>query len=180
VGGYYYFVSTLPFPLFGQKPGISFKHFMELARIHLAGPDFNELNFFHQADPAEALKKVLNASARRYLEFDIALRNRLAELRAGKLKADAEKYKRSGIIDTAAMRTARQAFDETNPQKAAEILLRAGYDFLSDLEVWHSFDIDVVLLFSMRLKITEERSRFDAVRGRESFEHELARALEKQ
>jgi hypothetical protein len=179
VAGYYYFIATLPFPLFGQKPGIAFPQFMEQAKIHLLPADFAELESFLEPDPAVALTKTTNPSARRFLSFDVSLRNRLAELRAARLKSDAEKYLRTGFFDAAAARVARAAYEDGNPQKAEETILRARFEAACDLEVGHSFDLDAVLLYSMKLKIAEERSNVDQSRGRESFERELAKALEK-
>jgi hypothetical protein len=94
----------------------------------------------------------------------------LVTLRGKKKRVEAEVYliDSPGIIT--AQQLAREAFSQESPLQAEELLNRARWNFLDDLEVGHYFDIEMILVYALRLQILERKALFDEEKGREMFD----------
>ncbi|MBN1524529.1 MAG: DUF2764 family protein [Spirochaetales bacterium] len=168
MGGFYFFLSSLPFLQFTVKPDISLSSFLDEAAYHTSVAEYEEL----KAMTADTFggKKYTCQSAAKFIAFETTLRNRLAVLRAGRMKEDAEKYLKDTSTETTAELAARAAFEESNPLKAEEILYRARFVFLENMESGHFYDFDALALFALKLKVVERFHRFDAEKGKELYQ----------
>ncbi len=111
-----------------------------------------------------------SASFRRFRDWEIGLRGRLALLRAAARKEDDAQYARlgGGAVETA--RIARSAFEAADPLQAEEILLRARWDMLSGLEILHFFDLEFLVVYFLKLQVLARKARLTSESGLPRFE----------
>ena len=103
-------------------------------------------------------------------QWESSLRNQLVGLRAKSKGVEAEPYQVEAPLIAATEQIAREAFDQESPLQAEDILNRARWSYLDELEVVHYFDIEKILVYSLRLQILQRKALFDAEKGSEMFE----------
>ena len=74
---------------------------------------------------------------------------------------------RDEIVDHSQTLLAEQAFNADSPLMAEEILNKARWRYLDELEFGHYFDIEILVIFFIKLQILERISSFDAEVGSE-------------
>jgi len=97
------------------------------------------------------------------------MRNELVKRRAPKLGLNAEDYMRGNEYDSACARIAEDVFQVESPFTAEEILDRARWRFLEELEIGHYFDIEKLVIYSLKLQILARRSLFSSEKGQEKL-----------
>lgn len=117
-------------------------------------------------DPAACASPAFN----RYREWEIGLRARLALMRAAARKEDETPYARLGGETVETARFARSAFEAPDPLQAEEILLRARWDMLSNLEVLHFFDMEFLVVYFLKLQVLARRALLSQENGRPRFD----------
>lgn len=169
MSSYYYAISSLPML------------FYEMEDIYLDIPDF--LSFCRAWIPkydyklleAASIKEVQNfrvgnSTLKKWNQWEITLRNELVSLRAKEKKEDAQKYLVENEEVLGLANIAREAFTQTSPLSGEEILNKARWQFLDELESGHHFDIDKLIVFHLKLQILSRKSLFQKEKGRENFE----------
>ena len=144
---------------------------MSSCRAHVAP---RELECLEQGNvPASEYPIDDNVSAMKELRYwqrwDLSLRSDLAVLRAQALGWEIEPYQETPR-ELKTFEVAREAMVQSSPYEAEEILDRARWEFLDQLEVGHYFDIEKLLVYLLKIRILERRARFTDNKGTESFE----------
>jgi hypothetical protein len=149
---YYYLICSLPMLHFGAKPPFSSGTFLAKCREFMTEEDSRTLS----SDTPR------NATAKKWADFDTALRNELVRARSARRHADSSPYLRpdcyTGLeiphIVAAALR---------NPSilEAERILDEARWNALSGFECGHYFDADFLVSYGHKLRILE---RWETIR----------------
>lgn len=172
---YYYLVASLPLLFYDSVRVPSRDEFLDTCSQHISSRDYRLLASASTSDlkPVTPSCRTLDL----WREWETALRNELVRLRAKNRRAEAEAYlvESPGIIDAQAV--AREAFGQESPLQAEDMLNRARWGYLDELEVGHYFDIEKILIYALRLQILERKALFDEQKGREMFEEVYGRIL---
>jgi len=155
---YYYLISSLPYLRFEERPPITKEQFLSECRKWLDPTDLRDLNTadikeldIRSGDP-EIIKD--------WKSFDIALRENIADIRRSRKDASQEKVPVSF----------KEVFKAKTPLLVEKRLDRMRWDFIEDREVDRHFDINTLLLYSLKLQILERHATFDQERGKAVFE----------
>lgn len=155
---YYYLVSQLPFLRFNEKTYITRDYLLGEAKKWLNPSDFLifsgvDINSFSDSygDP-----KVL----RDYKKFERNMRNEILLLRKG-LRANGE-HKVSDVL--------QEIVNQGNPLEIEKKLLYLRWRFIEELESGHYFDLDFIILYSLKVQILRRLFVFDKEKGIKKFE----------
>lgn len=148
---YTYLIASLPSLVFGSEPPLSFQGFLDLCRPLIPERDFNLLQ--HSDEESQP-------SLQKWLEFDTALRNELAKIRAARKKIDPVKYlRRDGFVDPYITHSALNAYRNPSPLEGEIMLDRARWRRLDELGTGHYFDLDFLIVYAQKLLILERWQR---------------------
>jgi hypothetical protein len=166
---YYYLVATLPLLLYQSERSLSREEFLELCRTQLGKSDFRILAEadleVHGGRPSGCA--VLDS----WRSWESCLRNELVKLRARRKGVEPAGHLVEAREQLGLGEIARQALGEASPLAAEELLNRARWDYLDQLETMHYFDLSRLVLYSLRLQLLERRrSLADRERGGASFQ----------
>jgi len=164
---YYYLVSTLTLLSYDSEYMASTEYFLEQCEKWLTAGDYLILKNvsiskfdFHKAGCALLDQWQL---------WEVNLRNELVKLRAQKKGIEGDAYLATipEVLGTAEI--AREAVAQESPLTAEELLNRARWSFLDDLEVGRFFTIEKLIIYYLRLQILERKSLFNKEAGSEHY-----------
>lgn len=169
---YYYLVASLPLLSLDAERLWTDEEFLEACRGSLSPRDYRVVAAasLRATAPAEASCPSLEL----WRAWETALRGELASLRGKRAGREpgGEPGRGAGTGGPAfltAQGAARSAFAQESPLQAEEILDRARWAHLDDLEVGHHFDVDKVVLYRLRLQLLRRRALRDPARGERRF-----------
>ena len=162
---YYYVITSLPSLSLSEELPVWKDDFLANCEKYLKKTDFNILESISLFDVEkdEASFDIV----RRFFGWERGVRNALVRLRAEKLGLKPDEFVRGEIVDHSQTLLAEEAFNTDSPLMAEEILNRARWRYLDELEFGHYFDIERLVVFFIKLQILERISSFDAEEGRE-------------
>ncbi len=164
---YYYVIASLPYLSLSEEPYIRRNDFLANCKSYLKRTDFDILESVSLFDTGE--KEVSLGVIRRFFRWDRGIRNVLVRLRAKSLGLEPDEFIRDGIVDHSQELLAEEAFNANSPLMAEDILNKAKWKYLDKLEFGHYFDIEILVIFFIKLQILERISSFDADQGREKL-----------
>jgi hypothetical protein len=167
LSNYYYVVAALPLLHFDKKAAVSVDYFLDFCCGHLKPDDYTLLiraDFQNFSDTFPQAKVYMQ-----YRTWEVALRNELVRLRAAKIEQDAIPYLRPGIEIFSLRTLARKAFEESSPLKGEEILNKARWDYLEELETGHFFDIQKLVIYHLKLQLLNRKACFQDELGKENY-----------
>ena len=165
---YYYLASSLPMLFYETERFPAPDAFVELCRQHVAARDYRLLMnaSIYNLKPARPSCRCLELWRCR----ETALRNELVKLRTKGRAVEADRYLRDAPVIISVQNIVRDAFAQDSPLAAEDILNRGRWSYLDELEVGHYFDLDKLLIYSLRLQILQRKALFDEQKGLEAFE----------
>ena len=145
---YYYFVSQLPFLTFGQESYIDKEKFLDQAKKWLSDKDFLMISDLSLNDfyPGEGDSKVLV----KYKNFERALREEISWFR-----------KNESRIETSFNLNLNQG----TPLEIEKALLHLRWKFIESLEEGHFFDLEILILYFLKVQVLERLLTFDKEKG---------------
>ena len=159
---YYALKASLPMLMFDSAPPLSSTEFMERCEVWVKPDRMAVLRALTEI-PREAPKPSSRflpdnrKAMEHYRDWEIALRNALARLRAVRLGQDPESYLvPTDRYDSDAEAAARTAFNAADPLEKEKALDRARWDFLDGLEWKHTFDFSGLCIYRCNLLILEK------------------------
>lgn len=168
MGNYYYTVSSLPYLDFDAEPVITMHEFIDICQSTLTEDDFKTVESVSLSEPDG-----MNSSIpiiRRWISWESSLRNELVKLRSVKLGVESGLYIRDAEINTEAPGVARNAFKLESALASEEVINKARWDFLDEVEVSHYFDLEKIIVYSLRLQILERKKMFTIKNGDKNFQ----------
>ncbi len=162
---YYYVITSLPYLSLSEELPIRKNDFLANCKNYLKRIDFDILESVSLFDAEE--NEIPLDVIRRFFKWEAGLRNSLVRLRAESLGLEPDEFVRGKIFDHFQALLAEESFNADSPLMAEEILNKARWRYLDELEFEHYFDIERLVIFFIKLQILERTSSFDAVKGRE-------------
>ncbi len=168
MSNYYYTVSSLPYLDFGAEPVITMKEFINICNSTLTEVDFRTVE-----SVSLSLLDEMNSSVSligRWVSWESSLRNELVKLRSVFLGVEPAEYLKDAEINTEASVIAGSAYKLESALDAEEIINKARWDFLDEIEVNHYFDLEKIIVYSLRLQILERKKMFTIENGDKNFQ----------
>lgn len=157
---YTYFIASLPALGFREKPPFSYAEFLNKGREFILARDLEVLKkipSWGEGMPKDMSSDVL----KRWYDFDILLRNALVKLRAARKHKEADKYlhPQKEEISSYTAHIALSAHKNPSLLEAEISLDEARWRFLDDLSFGHYFDRDFLIVYGLKLLISERWER---------------------
>lgn len=164
---YYYLVASLPLLTLDVERFWSADEFLGVCRSNLSARDFRLVSAasLTELGPTQPACRTLEL----WRAWEICLRSELAALRGKRAGREQTATRLEAQFALSAQNAARAAFGQESPLQAEEMLERARWAHLDDLEVGHHFDVDKVVIYHLRLQLLGRRALRDPVRGEERF-----------
>jgi len=162
---YYYVIASLPYLSVNVKSLIGRNDFLANCKNYLKRTDFDMLESVSLFDAEE--NDVSPGVIRCFFRWERGIRNVLVRLRAKSLGLEPDEFIRDGIVDHSQALIAEEAFNADSPLMSEDILNKARWAYLDELGFGHYFDIEILVIFFIKLQILERISSFDAEDGRE-------------
>jgi len=154
-----YLIASLPMLNFMQEPPFSFEDFLARCRGLIAEYEEGILEDIGQG--AEE-KHMAQPSIKKWINFNIMLKNELVKLRAERKKIDPQRYLRpDGYAGPSLYHICLAAVRNPSPQEAEKLLDKARWDYLEDLSFGHYFDFDALLIYAYKLLILQRWSKLN-------------------
>ena len=165
---YYYVVSSLPFLDFDSPPLIKIDEFMSICKSTLIEKEFNILSSVSlmELNTTDSATDVI----KKWLSWEGTLRNEIAKLRAASVDFESEFHGLDFETNLDALIAARNAYKLNSPLMAEKSLNKARWYMLDDLEQGHYFDLEKLIVYSLRLQMLERNSMFTTENGNENFQ----------
>jgi hypothetical protein len=169
LSSHYYFVSSLPLLSYDDRSSRDPATFLQIARSHLTEHDLAKISRC-RIDAPDVVELETRVGSE-YARFERGLRNALVALRAPRRGADPEesiRRDRQGNDDsdqTGVRDLARTAVAEESALAAEDILNRARWSRLDELEAGHYFDTEALAIYYLRLQVLARRSLFHRQEG---------------
>jgi hypothetical protein len=161
---YYFTVSSLPLLLFDAELTLTAESFIGLCKDQLPPSSFSE---FENAIKLEGKMQIKTAEMWRL--WVQSLTCELARLRAQKLGWDFEVLFEMPYFQSTEA-TARESFNEESPLLAEEILNRARWNYLEELEIGHYFDLEKLIIYYFKLVLLNGKSLLTRSNGQDQYE----------
>lgn len=163
---YYFTVSSMPWLDFDSDPPLSMDTFNDVCESTLSEED---CKLVKKASLDDFDFETGNPVLKRWTVFEQSLRNELAKTRGVHLGIDSQQYVRQFIDDTTTPGIAAAAFKQETPLKTELHLLKERWTFLDELEAGHFFDVENLIVYSLRLQILERKAQFTIDEGNVNF-----------
>lgn len=174
-GDLFYFLSTLPMLRWGEKPPMSYADFLAGCREALGDAEavwLARVSLTPGAAPATAL-------AARWQEKETFLRNVLAEQRASRRRQSAARWLRPTTeLSPGERKRIEDAMSQATTWEREQALDQLRWQCLDDLGVGHVFDVTLLEIYALRLRLLEKQQSRQAEPGREAFAALVAAGVE--
>jgi len=159
---YTYLISSLPMLNFAAKTPFSLEVFFAKCKGLIADTNLEILRNACSKD-IDFLNMTAKGRLKEWVNFEVALRNELARIRARGKKIDPAKFIR--LPDYPQFQISRVALAAQRHSayvlEAEKILDQERWDFLEQLSFGHYFDFDFLLIYALKLKILERRDQIE-------------------
>jgi hypothetical protein len=164
---YYYLISSLPLLFFDTEKFPQREEFLEQCRMSMNPVEFDILEScsIELTNADDGLPQVLKD----WYSWEASMRNELALLRSKKLNFSEEYFVKSSVSDNLIRESAKKAFDEKSPLNAEIILDKARWDYLSDNELGHYFDLTFIIIYYLKIQLLQRQADFITEKGITEF-----------
>ena len=171
---YYFTISSLPYLLFYKDLPISKNDFFAISAIELDPKDLLILrsvrlfNTMPEIVPLYVLRK--------WYKWEMGLRNAFVKQRSARLGLNKKEYLKGDdySISSVHFQIVEEAFKTDSPFEAEEMIDKARWRFLDELEFDYCFGLEKLVIYYLRLQILDRRSSFNAEKGIERLDAVLS------
>lgn len=171
---YYFMVASLPLLTYENAAPIRSEEFLDIARANMRPGDVAKV-IGASIDAPQAVACATPAE-RAWRVYERGLRNVLVRARGARRAIDAGQYIRTDYLlhdetERAGLEElAREATSAPSPLTGEDLLNRARWDELESLTAGHSFDVEHVVLYYLKLQLLERRGKFTRDQGEPAFQ----------
>ncbi|MFH1360994.1 MAG: DUF2764 family protein [Candidatus Omnitrophota bacterium] len=163
---YYYLVSSLPLLLFGQRPPVSYDEFLADCQRIMTAQDY-ALMEAAVLRPRPAFQG-RNAVLDQWIQFMNHCCNEIARTCALKARKDPIDYVRGDIsFDPFVADLIHQAEKMHDPLAGEKLLDKAKWQKLDELAGGHHFDLEFLIVYSLKLQMAERYREIESERGKD-------------
>ena len=156
---YVYLISSLPMLNFGQEPPFSFETLLLKCAELIPQQDWEILKGLSQGDIGSQKQTTL----KKWLGFEMMLKNELVRARSLRHKVDPAKYLRpDGYAGQSFYHAATAACKSPSLLEGEKILDIARWNYLDELSFSHYFDLDLLIIYALKLLILERWERINS------------------
>lgn len=163
MASYYYLVASLPMLRYDAKPSITVEQFLDACKTSLSDGDYRLVVSALSGD------KTSNNFLRTYQHFCTMVQSALSEERARKLQLPVEKYRNNGDKSYAVTDAVHLAVANENVLDAEMSLIVLKWKYLDELTAQHTFDIEAVLSYALKLTMIVRKNLFSQEAGNNEF-----------
>ncbi len=150
-------MSSLPTLHFGAKPPFSFEKFLDICRSLISESD---LDVVKSAKEIGEASEDLQPTLKKWRIFDTMLRNELVKIRADRKHINPAPYLRGDASAEPYIRNAAMnAYKSPSLLESERILDRERWRVLDELSLGHYFDLDLLIIYALKLLISEKWDR---------------------
>jgi hypothetical protein len=169
---YTYLISSLPMLHFGIKPPFSWERFLAMCRDLIPQRDWEVLELCGRQSLLE--EPIGQPALKKWVDFEIGLRNELVKVRAARKKIEPAKYlRREGYSEIALYHIAIHSHRIPSLIDSEKFLDQERWQKLEDLSLGHYFDLDFLIMYCLKLRILWRWENFTQA----DKEAQLAQAL---
>lgn len=168
---YYFTVASLPMLFYEVDSYPSSKTLIDLCRQQVSLHDAALLYDIAEmtVPKKDTYHSFTNSTFRRWAEWEISLLTELSNIRAQSLGWESD-FVFDSDLSIATEEIAREAAAQESPLTGEEILNRARWAYLDEIEVGHYFTIDRLIIYLLKIKILERKARFIEPLGQKGFD----------
>jgi len=173
---WYYLVSTLSGLRFGDPPPFDSDAYIALCRSHLSPEQFEALATVSLVPGRHEPCCAAEAS---WQQWETFVRNVLISVRAQRLNMSADKWLRpEKDVFPGIRRRVEEACDQSDPAARERAIDRLRWAFLDGLTVGSEFKFDALVVYRLRLLLTEKWAPREPTRAAQSVAAETERLTE--
>ncbi len=163
MASYYYLVATLPSLRYDGQLPFSTEAFLSLCRHHVQRKHYTLLTM--------AINGLQSSHPfiREYQHFASMVQKELTEQRSRKLSISNPSYKNEGEKETRISDVVRQALSQEDVLQAEMLLLQLHWSFVDELSFLHTFDIEGLLGYALKLRMLQRKHLFTQEEGNAEF-----------
>ncbi len=166
---YYYTIATLPFFSYDTAPSVTVDDFLARAKEAMTSPAYAVLTAA-RLDISDQKVKDLPSFIKPWYRFELSLRNALVKMRAPGLGRESALFLREGEEETGVEEIIREVSSQSTPLLAEDVLNRARWRKLDELEVGHYFDLQRMMILYLKVQLLERKHCFGEETGTAEFE----------
>lgn len=171
---YTYLISSLPMLHFGMKPPFSFEKFIDICSRLIPEKDIKILNSIPRIEIG--LYRGRQPALMQWQGFEIALRNELVKIRASHMHIDPLKFMRQdSYTDSSLVHIAMNAHRNPSVLEGEKTLDQERWHFLDGLTFGHYFDLDILIVYVLKLLLLERWEKVDSADKAKILEETLVR-----
>lgn len=165
---YYYFVASLPTLSFEKPANILYAAFLKDAQQHLDPGDFDLLD-------RAVLEAIDSQGAHPFLDqwtdLNRRLKNEIVRFRAKKFGQDPGEFTQGdGYVPLDVVERLGQIMKIPNPLQAEKAIDQLRWEKLDEYSVGHSFDLEVLMVYGLKLQILDRYHVIHSGQGEDAFE----------
>lgn len=163
MASYYYLVATLPSLRYDGTPPFSVEKFVSLCKEHVGKHDFQTIEAAIRQRPSN------HSFLKQWQHFESMLKKELNDQRSRKLGLNSSIYKNDGDKEHRIAEVVRQAVQNEDVLASENALLLLQWKFLDELSALHTFDVEGLLSYALKLTLLERKSLFIREEGNTEF-----------
>jgi hypothetical protein len=163
VASYYYLVATLPMLRYDGSAPFGCDTFLELCKGKVSDSDYDIISKALANDPSNHL------FLKKWQTFSQMVKQELNDQRSRKLSLSSAKYHNAGPKEYAITDAVRLAVGNDNPLEAEMDLMLLFWKYLEELATLHTFDLEGLLSYALKLQLLERKGLFTREDGNAEF-----------
>lgn len=163
MASYYYLVATLPSLRYDGKPAYSTAEFLSLCKEQVSDSHYQLISSAFSDTPQR------NRFLEEYQKFSAMVNGELTEQRSRKLSLSDSQYKNMHDKEARISETVRQALSMEDVLQAELLLLQLHWKFIEELVALHTFDIEGLLGYALKLRLLQRKNLFTRDEGNAEF-----------
>jgi hypothetical protein len=168
LNNYYYTVASLPMLFYDEALSLTLSQFIDICRTELSDNDMqlienSSISILDSSTPT-------SSALEEWRTWEKGVRNELVKLRAHNKGWEPAEYLRENDDVLGLHEIAREAVNESSPLEGEDVLNRARWSYLDELETGHHFDVERLVVYCLKLQILERRAKFTKDKGTANFE----------
>ena len=156
---YYYITSQLPHLFFDRETSITIEYFLQESKKWLGSKEYEILSQIKINDIS--FDKKSPKVWQQFKEYETEFRNDLTQWR--KSLGTGQEYKPTSF--------SLSLVKEGNPLEIERRLLKRKWDFIESIEQGHHFDLELLMLYHLKLQILQRLFLFNKEKGMETFKN---------
>lgn len=143
------------------------EEFLQMCSSQLSEKDLQCVEQAKIAGNGEQLHPIIT----QWNTFKSSLTDDIASVRAERIGRDQDMYAVQFREVPATLDIAKRVAGASDPLEASRLLLAAEWSYADDLGVGHAFDVDMIMIYFLKLQLLERKSYWSRELGMDVYNH---------